>query len=262
MHAKFNLAPEQNNWSEYIDAGREIHKDNQNIVRSKLDIFKKANNALEAKNIIENWFPDIEADVFLSHSHKDADLIIGLAGWLYTEFNIKAFIDSTVWGYANNLLKMIDDACCRLNPSGNTYNYNLRNQSTSHVHMMLSTALTEMIDRCECIIFVNTQNSFTPKDYIEGEGKTESPWIYSEIAMTRIIRQRSPEEHRKRRMSDSYSIAKENMSTARSVHIEYETDLLHLTPLSIKDLNKWARESKSQKLISHPLDLLYNLKRK
>lgn len=61
---------------------------------------------------------------------------------------------------------------------------------------MLSVALSRMIDRCECIIFINTPHSISSREYIEGD-ITDSPWIYSEIAMTRLIEKRSPEVHRR-----------------------------------------------------------------
>lgn len=48
-----------------------------------------------------------------------------------------------------------------------TYDYNLRNYTTSHVHMMLATALTEMIDNTECIMFYNTPNSVLLADDLQ-----------------------------------------------------------------------------------------------
>ena len=64
---------------------------------------------------------------------------------------------------------------------------------TSHVHMMLDTALTEMIDNTECIMFYNTPNSVLLADdlqKIKNEKKkvTLSPWIYHELAMTSLVR--------------------------------------------------------------------------
>lgn len=260
MHARFNLDPQQENWSEYLSIGQDIHRSNKAIIEQDLDKFKNADDILQAKDIIENWFPKIDADIFLSHSHKDGDLIIGLAGWLKTTFGLKSFIDSEVWGYADNLLKAIDDKYCK-KISRETYDYSLRNRSTSHVHMMLSTALTEMIDRCECIIFVNTQNSFIPVDYLNGEGHTESPWIYSEIAITRMIRQRTPEEHRPVPIMDSINASVESLSESRNLRISYPAGLLHLTQLSLKDLNEWKLAENSRKS-NYPLDSLYKMKRK
>lgn len=41
----------------------------------------------DASKLQESWFPQVEADIFLSHSHKDEKLIISFAG-CYTRFFI------------------------------------------------------------------------------------------------------------------------------------------------------------------------------
>lgn len=256
MHARFNLNPENTTWSQCINTGKSIHKKNKEVIQCSLDEFKNADKSLDAKRIIDNWFPEIEADVFLSHSHKDENTVIGFAGWLKKEFGLDSFIDSEVWGYSDDLLKEIDDNYCRNNCS-ETYNYAMRNRSTSHVHMMLSTALMNMIDRCECIIFMNTPNSYKPKDYFHDEGKTESPWIYSEISMTKMLRQRTPWEHRRKIAIESYS--EERASEKGDVVMKYPLDMLHLTPLNIEDLNNWIKQ-KNNKFDS--LDVLYTMKAK
>lgn len=65
--------------------------------------------------------------------------------------------------------------------------------------MMLSKALVTMMDRCECLFFLNTPSSITPADVIgeAGTGSTTSPWIYSEIAMSGLIRRKSMSQHRR-----------------------------------------------------------------
>ncbi len=265
MYAKFNLNPDNEKWPGHYDSGKIIHDKNKIIVEKNLDEFKNADNALNAKEIIENWFPIIKADVFLSHSHKDEKLVIALAGWLSDKFGIRSFIDSTVWGYSDQLLREIDNKYCQ-SKSGETYDYNLRNRSTSHVHMMLSTALADMMDQCECVIFVNTPNSFKPVDYFKNEGNTESPWIYSEIAMTRILRKKSLKEYRPQVAIKSTSIALENLKESReNFAISYETDLLHLTPLSLSDLTDWEYNWRNMSMQnmekSYALDSLYSAKR-
>lgn len=262
MHARFNLNPGNKTWQNHFISGSVIHEKNKVVVETDLDKFKNINNDLQAKDIIEKWFPRIEADVFLSHSHKDEKLIIGFAGWLNDNFGIRSFIDSTVWGYSGKLLKEIDNIYCR-SKLGATYDYEKRNRSTSHVHMMLSTALADMIDRCECVIFVNTPNSFKPAYCFENEGQTESPWIYSEIAMTRMLRQKSPEEHRPQPVMESVDASLERINEAqkRELKISYPMDLLHLTPLSILDLERWKSKESQRMQKTYALDSLYSMKR-
>src|SRR5690606_35011062 len=138
------------------------------------------------------WFPQIDADIFISHSHSDEKMAILLAGWLKETLGVYVFIDSCIWGYSNDLLRQIDNKHC-LNPSGETYSYEKRNNSTSHVHMMLSTALNMMIDKTECLFFLNTPNSISTKEVIS---QTESPWIYSEISMSELVRRKKLSEYR------------------------------------------------------------------
>jgi hypothetical protein len=258
MHARFKLDPEGKNWEECLDSGTKSYEANKVEVEKHLERFKDAEGELKAAEIMENWFPQIKADVFLSHSHKDEKLIIGLAGWLDMNFGIKSFIDSAVWVYSDELLKAIDEKYCK-NAGGETYNYDKRNRSTSHVHMMLSTSLAEMIDRCECVIFVDTPNSFKPCEYFKEKGNTESPWIYSEIAMTRMIRQRSPKEHRPQRIMDSLSVSLESSKEAQqsALLISYPLNTFHLWPLSTKDLEDWESHENGKKNGAYALDWLY-----
>ncbi|CRM90433.1 hypothetical protein [Pseudomonas sp. 22 E 5] len=260
MHARFNLDPQSTNWMKYLSAGKSIHSANKTIVESDLGKLKNAKGVLEADKIIGSWFPSIQASVFLSHSHKDEDMVIGLAGWLKETFGIESFIDSAVWGYSDKLLRLIDDEYCK-NPSEETYVYSKRNRSTSHVHMMLSTALMGMIDQCECIMFVNTPRSFKPDDYFKTQGETESPWIYSEIAMTRMLRQKSPQEHRSQHAFDSVSASLEHLRESRELSVNYPTDLLHLTPLSPADLEDWSKSESGRRRKAMALDSLYSAKK-
>jgi len=254
MYRGFNLALGNEDLSKYSRQGRIVHENNKAQVQKKLDSFKDKNGNLLASEIIAGWFPPVKSDIFLSHSHKDADQVIGLSGWLNQELGLTSFIDSCIWGYSEVLLKMIDDEYC-YQPSKQTYSYDKRNRSTSHVHMMLSTALSKMINSCECIIFVNTPNSISPKNYIKEEGTTDSPWIYSEIAMTSLVQKRTPDDHRGR-IIKSAVVAKEALR--ESFSINYDIDLLHLTPLGVDDLNNWNRSN--TKTGSDALDTLYKLK--
>lgn len=249
MYRGFNLDLGSANLSDFLNEGRSIHENNKSLVDAKLAAFKDKDGNLLASEIIAGWFPAIEADVFLSHSHRDEEQVIGLAGWLHNKFQLKPFIDSCIWGRSTDLLRMIDDEYC-YNKSTETYSYAKRNRSTSHVYMMLSTALSKMINSCECVVFVNTPNAISSKGYIEGE-TTDSPWIYSEIAMTSIVQKRTPAEHR------GY-MAKAAMMF-ESLNVKYDIDLTHLTPLDFDDLAKWR--SDNNKKGSRALDALYDLKR-
>jgi hypothetical protein len=127
--------------------------------------------------------------------------------------------------------------------------------------MMLSVALTQMMDNTESIWFLNTPNSITPYDTIS---KTESPWIYAEIAMTQLIRQKDISEYRVKRIMESL---KKAYSEGGKLEVEYDIDLGHLTTLSVDNLCTWERRwrmhSNGEQYIQgtgiHALDMLYQI---
>lgn len=257
MYIGFELNVLRTSFSEYYEAGKAIYDDNKKVIKLGLNKFLLPNGSLDGTKMQENWFPNVNANIFISHSHADENLAIGLAGWLYVEFGLIAFIDSCIWGYSNDLLKSIDNEYCQ-NSTGETYNYNKRNFSTSHVHMMLSTALTMMIDKTECIFFLNTPNSITASEVIS---RTKSPWIYSEIATTKMIRKKSLSSYRIQRVTESFSVGG---SIKKNLFVEYIIDTSHLLKVSNIDLILWGRNwphstSYSPDYKSFALDKLYQV---
>lgn len=138
------------NYSEYktlLTKGKERYSKQKKDIKLVLESFILSNGKIDGSSFINNWFPQIHADIFISHSHKDKNLAIALAEWLFEEFGLNTFVDSCIWGNSTELLLEIDKEFSDFNPNRNTYNYNKRNNSTSHVHIMLSTALSMMIDK-------------------------------------------------------------------------------------------------------------------
>lgn len=249
MYAGFNLVDvNASTFTDWHAEGLAIHKNNKESVQKPLDQMVKADGSMFAAQITDAWFPEIKADVFLSHSHKDSQTVIGLAGWLKKQFGLTAFIDSAVWGYSEHLLSILDANHCWQKES-KTYNYNTRNKTTGHVNIMLSSALATMIDACECVIFVNTPESLSCEGY-RTEKATESPWIYSELAISKIMRRK------RRREVITESLESYRTVTASPLKVKYDADLSHLISLDVAGLNKW-RERKSQ--YNHPLDALYDV---
>lgn len=146
-------------------------------------------NSLNGDEIQKHLFPNEEVDVFLSHSHGDEDEVITLAILLERK-GLKVFVDSCVWANAFDLLKVIDGKYCR-NNDDSAYDYDKRNYSTSHVYMMLNTALHKMIDKCELFLFLGTPNSVSVNDGIKNKESLKSPWIFSELAFIQHVRRKS-----------------------------------------------------------------------
>ena len=60
---------------------------------------------LDGTKIINDYFPEIKADIFISHSHKDVKKAKQFANLIHRKTGLKSFIDSEVWQYADSLLK-------------------------------------------------------------------------------------------------------------------------------------------------------------
>lgn len=210
-----------------------INANSKNIISDKISSFVDDNKEINLTNIGENWFPNIEADVFISHSHKDEKLAIKLALWLHYCFGIKAFVDSTVWGYSKELLHRIIN-----NPDYNyilwqdTYKLDETLNINSHIDMLLSMALTKMIDKCECLIFLNTPNSISRENTME---ITYSPWIYHEIGVSKVIKKNIPNRLQLE--------IKQHLFSNEELRPYFQTNTSHLFKLDENILNSWREKS-------------------
>ncbi len=261
MYSKFNYSPSNSFYNStlnrYLTRGCEIFQKHESEVQDCLSKYISEDGIINGSDLKEHWFSISEKDIFISHSHKDLNKVKAFAGWIYETFGLEAFIDSCSWGYCDELLRKIDNKYC-YNPKTKTYNYNLRNYTTSHVHMMLSTALTEMMDKTECVIFFNTPNSINMAeelDKVTKKDKTVSPWIYHELSMTTLLKETPPD--RNKVMLEHYAQRADNFTVAYDV-----TELLEgLTTLTDSDLLSWQRswQQRSVKVKEEALDVLYQI---
>lgn len=254
--------------TESLSAYKKNLYDNRRVIKNKIsklvdtsisiDYYKTADGkALDGSKLINEWFPIVKSDVFISHSHKDEELAICLGAWLYQRFGITSFIDSTVWGYSNDLLESLDKKYC-YNSQTNSYNYEKRNLTTSHVHMMLSTALNNMINNTECLFFLNTPNSITIGEDLEKKDTTTySPWIFSELSTAMIVEKKHPRMEKEIKQN-LYAMEK-SFEKREELVIEYQTKLSELTKLNKLDLLLWSIAVSFDKIIgSSSLDVLYS----
>lgn len=229
--------------------GRLSNEANKKVVKDALERFLK-DGKIDGSAMRDNWFPQISTNVFISHSHSDEEKALKLASWLQ-EFGLTSFVDSAVWGYGDELLKQIDNAYC-LNPDGDTYSYEKRNGSTSHVHMMISIALAMMIDTAECVIFLNTPNAITSRDAVS---KTRSPWLLYELGMINLVRRRPAKDHRPKEVIETFAAKK-----AERLQIEYSVDLMNLAQLDAEHFNELVKRVGTTSWENiFPLDALYEI---
>ncbi len=263
MFSKFNLKLDNNDFSEYYSHGKSLFDKSKTTYNSTLEKFINADGIIDGIALQDDIFPINEHfDIFLSHSHDDEYLAISLAGYLNKVFNLKVFIDSCLWGYSNDLLNIIDKNYC-MQSDGQTYDYNKRNYSTSHVHMMLSIALNNMIDKCEAIFFLNTPNSISLIESI-GNEVTMSAWIYSELSAVQILRRKAIEHYRSQLLNESVIIHANKDVFESSLNIAYTVDKLidDLTPLTKEDLTELKNDilNPNIHLTDYTLDYLYKAK--
>lgn len=257
MYRGFKLQIEPNSYLPYQEIGHNLFDQQQYVVRPILQKYILSDDVINGTQMQENWFPQMDAHVFISHSHQDSALAQGLAGWLHETFGIKAFVDSTIWGYAEDLLRLLDNKFC-LQDGGPLFDYQRRNYSTAHVYMMLQNALSKMIDSCESIFFLNTPNS-TVESIIKTS--TNSPWIYSELSLTALIRKKTPQRFLTE-INKSFSEQQRSLLESHRLKIEYQLDLGHLISLTTSDIVDWKHNC-TRLLQTGPtqvLDQLYQLK--
>lgn len=238
-------------WSKVSrETGDAIYKRDSDDAKKSLKSFL-SNGILDGTELSAHWFPKTKADVFISHSHEDKDNAVKCASWLKDKLGLNSFLDSCVWGHADDLLKEIDDRYC-LNPGGETYSYPKRNRSTSHVHTMLGAALSAMLDTTECVIFLKTLSSITSSDVVS---RTKSPWLSFELATMHSLRRTVPQRLSSQVIQENFSGM---IKKAAELRVEYVVPLDHLTCLGVDDLLGLAGASESAAAKGHDaLDILY-----
>lgn len=254
------------NPEDYILIGKQRIKNLKKDAKTELEKFILPDGSIDGTNLSDKWFHKIQSDVFISHSHNDEDLAYALAGWLKDTFGLNVFIDEAIWGSADKLLRAIDKKYCWKQQS-QTYSYEKRNLTTSHVHAMLATSIYSVMDKTEVVFFLNTEESVpTIENVIEEDSSyTLSPWIYEEIMATKLLRVRDWREYREHLMLE-HSFRTDSADAIPK--IRYNIPLNHLNKLNANILYLWGKIYQEQgtnlhggfsKMSRHPLNFLYDI---
>lgn len=224
------------NWDRFVLKGKASRKNLRDVIGAKIASGKWV---LSGSDIESNWFPKTMNHVFISHSHRDEDLALALAGALKHWMKLDAFVDSSVWGYYADLQKLIYQKVVSLR--GEVYGEQrteLENSIVSHVHCMLTKSLVQMMDQCECLIFLNTPSSIGIRDVRGTSQETYSPWIYTEVEVSRFLRtHKDPRRPKRRTFAESVeSVAADE--TIRDI-ISYPLNLDHLGKVDSDGVWKW-----------------------
>lgn len=234
MYRAFQIRLADTGFAEYQEIGRKLSDRTKATVKTRLDTISEDGEELDGTRIRNSWFPQIEADVFISHSHADRELATGFAGWLKRTFHLRPFVDSCVWRCADDLISVLRKTDID------------RDGAIAHANVMLATALSTMLDSTECLFFLNTPNSLVDDT---ARARTVSPWIFYELSLLRFLRQNISDRRRK-----DLEVSLE----AISYEVAEGDQLPHLTSEQLLQWQrKWqdAREKCIEKSRSQPLGL-------
>lgn len=112
----------------------------------------------------------------------------------------------------------------------------------------------DIINRSECCIILNSENSFTLQDGIDNE--TFSPWLYEEVTFMKGMKVNIPSRLRLCQERRSYSMGGQIIceSTKPQLQVKYTVDLNMFPSLYVTDLLNLKQRGESG------LEILYRFK--
>lgn len=242
MYRAFNVKLTQNAFNNCSGDNEGYERDKKSSEGKLLELFK-LNETVSAEKVKKILLPAKNYDVFLSHSHDDIELVKRLKKYLEVTFGLTVFVDSVYWDNIDKLKKV----------------YSVNNKDpmwvAQHADMILTSALTEMIDSCESVFFLNTNNSVIKGE--NGTDSTYSPWIYHEVYTTNKIKQ---EIRRERKFYEKFDYAP-SLEFLTESRISYKLDLANMRELSERSFYTWQNKCRQRAVNkgSGALDVLYDL---
>ena len=260
----FNLKLDGNDYSEYLESSA---GDFGNIgdFRKVFDDLVEKDGVIDGDELENSWFPLLKnKHVFISHSHSDEALAKSFSAYLFKHYGLNSFLDSTVWGYADDLIKTINDRYSKLE-SGDLYSYEKCHVTASHIYTLLINALNLMIDHCECLFFINTDNSVDTRSLssrIRSGESTYSPWLMSELRTSGLIRRQSKIERSSSTLDSASLEGLEGMvekSANMNLRITYSLPTDHLHAVDAGVLRRWHEVNRPYNREYDALTDLYNI---
>lgn len=233
-----------------------VHSEVKNI-DSKLSDFifeKNGQKSINANALQAYDFPIDKYDIFFSFAHEDTELAKVIAYKIEQATGLRCFVDCDIWGAADRTIdaiyKQATSANNQITTPQNDYNY-----TASHVYALLYNAILKMINQCEVVFFLKTDN------FLKNNAIVHSPWIFNEIEITRTMRRRIPSRFRYvvevERDLKMFSESR-GVEDRRPYDVEYGVNINDFDILSREDIKNWLSDStvnEKQKL--NNLDLLY-----
>lgn len=227
----------------YEQIGRDQKDKAQKVIQEKILSGKWV---IDGEGTESEWFPQLKKHVFISHSHKDEGIALLVAGVLKDRLGIDAFVDSAAWGCYRELAECLYEATrVRYISLSSPQKDLLRSSAAEHAHCMLSKSLIQMMDRCECMFFLGTKASVGLNNIGTSDYSTFSPWIYTEIEASRVLRRyKYPRSVRKVINESLRSFA---MDEAPQLEVVYPLNIEHLGKLSPQAFLQWVTKAEEIK---------------
>lgn len=190
----------------------------------------------------DNYNEQKQFDIFIAHSNEDIRLAKSLACIIEEKFGLRCFLDSMYWSNLEYLqTQMLINTKSQ---EDDILEYNKFLQIAKHCDILMAGALSNMIDKCECVFFLNTPNlsGGNLSDYMS---KQYSPWIFYEIYCTSLIKKCVPERYKK-------STAMKE--THKDMYIDDNLNIKNLTQINEEDIVRWLSSINKKE---NPLDTLY-----
>lgn len=208
-------------------------------------------NTLNANTIAEHLFPEKKCHIFLSHSHADEQVAIEFAAGM-RKIGIEVFVDSCVWGYAQDLTDKINEKFASSQKLADrvTFEYYAATNNIINISTILNSALQRMIQKCEAFVFLRTENSVPITDYPVSD-LTLSPWIYSELQFSSLVEITGKNRVSLEKFETTASINKRSSDISFAHKIMNE----HLVKIDAPELTNWYSNNTERGIDA--LDSLY-----
>lgn len=225
FNLKINLRSSLLNRDTY-NHGKRLQEDFESELRNSIESFLDEDGIVDSTKVLEDWFPSVDADIFISHSHNDEQFALALAGYIKEKVGLSCFVDSTVWKSCDSFMEMMieDNSSIYSSLYGLETSEQMIKRLSPKVYMTLILALQQMIYKTKTVIFVNTHNSIL-SDTV-ASSFTTSPWISYELSLANIL------------------IAEQNISEpanfSESRKIKYVANLERFKTIDENSLKEWA----------------------
>jgi hypothetical protein len=98
MYRGFDLDLEKTDLSDFVAGGRAQFDKYKQLAEADLDRYISVDGVVDGGTLEKDWFPNITADVFISHSHDNLDMAIGFGGSPILSSFVKTDLEALIDG--------------------------------------------------------------------------------------------------------------------------------------------------------------------